>query len=71
LQYSHDSKVLVKLAQKLYDLDSVPNKGNKAFKGLWPFTVLWRRCVLFAGKSSPLLAQEILADISDPEIAAN
>jgi len=63
-------KILAKLALKLYDLDSDKSNPNLAFKGFWPSTALWRRCVLFAGKLSPALADAIISDIPDPNIAA-
>jgi hypothetical protein len=61
-------KGLLKIAEKLYTRDNDPDDPNLAFKGTWPSTNLWRKCVQIAGKISPDLAQEIIAGISDPEI---
>lgn len=62
--------VLLKIAQNLYAIDSNPSDPNQVFKGMWPSTVLWRRCVEFSVKLSPNLAKSIISDLSDPEIAA-
>ena len=42
---------------------------NLLFKGFWPATALWRRCVQYAAKVSPEFAEEILGQISDADIA--
>jgi len=63
-------KAMVKAAEKLYAHDTDAEDPNKAFKGTWPSADLWRRCVQIAGKISPALAEEIIGEIPDPEIAA-
>ncbi|HTM35681.1 MAG TPA: hypothetical protein VL156_02935 [Terriglobales bacterium] len=63
-------KVLVKAAEKLYARDTDSDDPNKAFKGTWPSADLWTKCVQAAAKISPALAEEIIAEISDPDIAA-
>ncbi len=61
-------KGLLKIAEKLYARDNDPDDPNQAFKGTWPSTSLWRKCVQIAGKISPDVALEVIAGISDPEI---
>ncbi len=61
---------MVKAAERLYAHDTDAEDPNKAFKGTWPSADLWRRCVQIAGKISPALAEEIIGEIPDPEIAA-
>ena len=63
-------KAMVKAAERLYAHDTDAEDPNKAFKGTWPSADLWRRCVQIAGKISPALAEEIIGEIPDPEIAA-
>jgi hypothetical protein len=63
-------KALLKSAEKLYESDTNAEDPNKAFKGNWPSSNLWRRCVQVAAKISPSLAEEIISEIPDPEIAA-
>jgi hypothetical protein len=41
---------------------------NQAFKAMWPSTAIWQRTLRAADKLSPALAQDIIADIPDPEI---
>lgn len=62
---------MVKAADKLYAHDTDAEDPNKAFKGTWPSADLWRKCVQVAAKISPTLAEEIIAGISDPAIAAS
>ena len=61
-------KDLMKLADKLYARDVDSSDPNLLFKGLWPSTGLWRRCVQFAAKISPEFAEEIVAQVPDAEI---
>jgi hypothetical protein len=61
-------KPLLKAAAKIYARDIDADDPNKGFKGTWPSTELWRKCVQIAGKISPPLAEEVLADIQDPDI---
>ena len=58
----------VKLAEKLYQLDSNSDDPNLAFKGAWPSANAWRNCVQAATRFSPAFAEEIIASIPDPEI---
>jgi hypothetical protein len=46
-------KDLLKLADKLYSRDVDSSDPNLLFKGFWPATALWRRCVQYASKVSP------------------
>jgi len=62
-------KTLLKAAEKLYGDDTDAEDPNKAFKGNWPSSNLWQRCVQVAAKISPALADEIISEIPDPEIA--
>jgi hypothetical protein len=62
-------KPLLKAAEQIYAHDIDADDPNKGFKGTWPSTELWRKSVQIAGKISPPLAEEILRDIPDPEIA--
>jgi hypothetical protein len=62
-------KPLLKAAEQIYAHDIDADDPNKGFKGTWPSTELWRKSVQIAGKISPPLAEEVLADISDTEIA--
>lgn len=64
-------KIMLKAAEKLYAHDTDGDDPNKAFKGTWPSTDLWRKCVQVAAKISPALAEEIINGIPDPEIAAS
>ncbi len=61
-------KDLMKLADKLYARDVDSSDPNLVFKGVWPSTALWRRCVQFAAKISPESAEEIVAQVPDAEI---
>ena len=51
-----------------YKKDSDLGDPNKAFKGNWPSTQLWARCLHLAAKIAPELEDPIMADIPDPEI---
>lgn len=64
-------KPMLKAAEKLYAHDTDGDDPNKSFKGTWPSTDLWRKCVQVGAKISPAYAEEILAEIPDPEIAAS
>ncbi len=63
-------KALLKAAEKLYAHDVDADDPNKSFKRTWPSADLWRKCVQAAAKISPAFAEEIIAEIPDPEIAA-
>ncbi len=64
-------KPLLKAAEKIYAHDTDADDPNKAFKGTWPSADLWRRCIQVAAKISTSLAEEIIGEIPDPEIAAS
>jgi hypothetical protein len=61
---------VLKAAEKIYAHDTDADDPNKAFKGTWPSSDLWRKCVQVAAKISPALSEEIIANIPDPDIAA-
>jgi len=61
-------KDLMKLADKLYARDVDSSDPNLLFKGVWPSTALWRRCVQFGAKISPEFAEEVIAQVPDAEI---
>lgn len=63
-------KELVKVAAKLYSLDSDLDDPNQAFKGMWPSANLWRHCVAVAAKLSATLSEEMIQDIPDPDLRA-
>jgi len=63
-------KVMLKAAEKLYADDTNADDPNKSFKGIWPSADLWRQCVQTASKISPSLAEEVVGEIADQEIAA-
>lgn len=58
----------VKIAEKLYAIDSDAGDPNLAFKGAWPSSNAWRVSIQHATKVSPALAEEIVAQIPDPDI---
>ena len=60
----------LKIARKIYAWDTDSDDPNQAFKEMWPSTAIWERTLRAADKLSPALAQDIIADIPDPEIAA-
>jgi hypothetical protein len=62
--------ILVKAAVKTYEKDTDADDPNKAFKGQWPSTDLWRKAIKDAAKISPGLPEEIIAGLQDAEIAA-
>lgn len=59
----------VKIAEKLYAIDSDAGDPNLVFKGAWPSTNGWRNCIKQATKFSSAFAEEILREIPDPDIA--
>lgn len=58
----------LKVIDDLYDKDSDLKDPNLAFKGTWPSTQFWGRCVTIAARISPQLVEEIISQIQDPEI---
>jgi hypothetical protein len=63
-------KEALPVAEKLYAKDSDDGDPNQVFKGAWPSTNQWRRCVQITARFSPSAAEAIIAGIRDPEIAA-
>jgi hypothetical protein len=59
----------LQVAEKLYAKDTNNGDPNQDFKGIWPSTELWRRCVEITARFSPSAAEAIIANIKDPEIA--
>jgi hypothetical protein len=51
-----------------YKEDSDLGDPNKAFKGNWPSTQLWGKCLHLSTRIAPELQEPIMADIPDPEI---
>jgi hypothetical protein len=60
----------MKLADRIYAIDTDSDDPNLAFKGAWPSANTWRVCIEEAAKVSPAFAEELLAQIPDPEIAS-
>ena len=60
---------MLKSAEKLYAEDTNADDPNKAFKGTWPSSDLWRKCVQAAAKIAPAFAEEIISEIPDQDIA--
>ena len=59
----------MKMVEALYSKDTDSEDPNLAFKGNWPSTQFWGRCLQMAARISPQTLDEILAQIRDPEIA--
>jgi len=59
----------MKLAERIYAIDTNADDPNMAFKGSWPSTNTWRNCIKEATKISPAFAEELLTQITDPDIA--
>jgi hypothetical protein len=59
-----------KLVEKLYARDSNSGDLNLAFKGNWPSSALWERCVQSAARVSAESVTEIMSTVPDPEIQA-
>ncbi len=59
-----------KAADKMYERDSNADDPNLAFKGTWPSANLYWACIRLGAGVSPDLANQTLAGIDDPEIAA-
>jgi hypothetical protein len=60
----------MKVAEKLYARDADGNDPNLAFKGVWPSTGLWGKCIQTAATISTALAEQLISSIPDPGIAA-
>ena len=61
--------ILVEAGNKTYEKDIDADDPNKAFKGAWPSTDLWRKAIQQAAKISARFPEEIIAGLQDPEIA--
>jgi hypothetical protein len=61
--------ILVKAGNKTYENDTDADDPNKAFKGAWPSTDLWRKAIEQATKISPGFPEEIISGLQDSEIA--
>jgi hypothetical protein len=62
-------KEALKVAEKLYAVDTDSDNPNRAFKGAWPSTNQWRHCIQLGTKLSPTKAEAMIAGIRDPDIA--
>jgi hypothetical protein len=62
--------VLVKAAGKVYEKDTDTNDPNRAFKGAWPSTNLWRDAIKQAATISPSLPEEVISGLPDADIVA-
>jgi hypothetical protein len=62
-------KEALKVAEKLYAVDTDSDNPNRVFKGAWPSTNQWRHCVQLGTKLSPTKAEAMIAGIRDPDIA--
>jgi hypothetical protein len=60
----------MKIAEKLYAKDADGNDPNLAFKGVWPSTGLWWKCIQTAATISTALPEQLISSIPDPGIAA-
>lgn len=60
----------MKIAEKLYARDADGNDPNLAFKGVWPSTGLWWKCIQTAATISTALPEQLISSIADPGIAA-
>jgi len=60
----------LKWVEKIYGTDADHDSPNLAFKGNWPSVNLWGLCMQLAAKVSLDLPEQIIGEISDPEIVA-
>jgi hypothetical protein len=60
----------MKIAEKLYAKDADGNDPNLAFKGVWPSTGLWWKCIQTAATISTAIPEQLISSIPDPAIAA-
>ncbi len=58
----------VKNINQLYKEDSDVSDPNLAFKGNWPSTHLWGRCLRLAAQVSPETMEQMMSEVPDPEI---
>ena len=54
--------------EQAYKKDSDLSDPNQAFKGNWPSTQLWGRCLHLSARVAPELQDSIMSDIPDTEI---
>ena len=60
----------MKIAEKFYGKDADGNDPNLAFKGVWPSTGLWWKCIQTAANISAALPEQLISSIPDAGIAA-
>ena len=60
----------MKIAEKFYGKDADGNDPNLAFKGVWPSTGFWWKCIQTAAKISAVLPEQLISSIPDAGIAA-
>jgi hypothetical protein len=60
----------LKIAEKLYAKDADSSDPNLAFKGVWPSTGLWWKCIQTASTISTAFPEQLISSIPDPAIAA-
>lgn len=60
----------MKIAEKFYGKDADGNDPNLAFKGVWPSTGFWWKCIQTAAKISAALPEQLISSIPDAGIAA-
>jgi hypothetical protein len=61
---------VLKMADRLYNLDSDPGDPNLAFKGNWPSTQVYGRCLILVARVAPRLVEEIFSRVQDPDISS-
>ena len=59
-----------KSVEQLYKQDSDLGDPNLAFKGNWPSTQLWGKCLKLAAQIAPPMVEEMMSDVTDPEISS-
>ena len=59
-----------KSVEQLYKKDSDLEDPNLAFKGNWPSTQLWGKCLKLAAQISPPMVEQMMSDVPDPEIGS-
>jgi hypothetical protein len=60
----------MKVAERLYAKDTDASDPNLAFKGVWPSTGLWWKCVQTSALMSSELPDQFISLVPDEEIAA-
>jgi hypothetical protein len=59
---------IMKSVTKLYALDTNSDDPNRALKSTWPSTVMARSCIALAGRISPALAEQLMAELPDLDL---